>query len=463
VVTASGRLENNDLILLGTGEFFKLVPSETIQMAMASQTAQQAVEILAPVVHSQSESSLVAAVVAKAEEKVEKPAKLKPVLFSLKSYLGKLTRRAIFLRSQKKKRSKKTLLTVALVLFLLLVMSVVFGRQQRSRRASQEKINQLFEEARFKKEEAEALIELNPVRAKELLLEAQSLAQQIESEADLGEDFSRFKEELNGLLPQVLREHEVQPSLLFDLVLIKDKAMATETVIAAEKLVVLDKEKKAVYQLDLAGRKSAILAGGEEFKTGTQLAAFGPQIFVLTEEGIIEIEKDSKKPRLVVGSDEDWGKIIDFQTFAGNLYLLTDKTIWQHLATESGFGVKKRWLKDEIDFSLAVSMAIDGSIWVLQTDGTIVKLTRGQKDPFGLAGLDKAFTQPQLIFTDDNCQNLYILDKGNRRVVVLEKSGEYHSQYMWEGIKDIDGLVVSEKEGKVFLWQGNQIYEIELK
>lgn len=481
-VTASGWLESGDLFLLGTGEFFKLLSLQTIQMAMAGQTAQQVVEILAPVVHGQSESSLMAAVVAKTEEKAPKSAKLEPLLFSLKSRLGRLTRRAIFLRSQKKKRSRKTLLTVALFLFLLLVMSVIFGRQQRSHRVSQEKINRLFEEARFKKEEGEALIELNPARAKELLLEAQSLAQQIESEADLGKDFSRFKEELDGLLPQVLREHEIQPDLFFDLGFIKDKAVATEAVIAAEKLVVLDKEKKAIYQLGLVDQKSAILAGGEEFKTGTQLAAFWPRIFVLTEKGIIEIEKDSKKPRLVVEFDEDWGRVIDLQTFAGNLYLLTDKTIWQYssftkategqVGTESGlpvskasFGSKKRWLKGEtkIDFSEAISMAIDGSIWILQADGTIVKLTRGRKDPFGMAGLDKIFVQPQLIFTDDNCQNLYILDKGNRRVVVLEKSGEYHSQYMWEGIKDIDGLIVSEKEGKIFLLQGSKIYEIKLK
>jgi len=467
-VTASGRLENNDLILLGTSEFFKFISSEVIQTAMTSKTTQLAVEILAPVVYGQDESSLMAAVVAKAEEKTQKPAKLEPVLLFLKSYFGKLTRRVIFLRQERKKRSKKNLLTVALLLLLLLGMSVVFGRQQRSRRVKQERINSFLEEAHFKKEEAEALIELNPVRAKELLLEAQSLAQQIEPEVKDDKDFLAFKEDLEKSLTQVLREHEVEPDLFFDLIFIKDSATVTDAVIAAEKLVVLDKEKKAVYQLNLADRKSAIAAGGEEFGTSTQLAAFWPRVFVLTEKGIVEVEKDSKKLHLVIEFDEDWGKIIDFQTFAGNLYLLTDKTIWQYLGTESGFGSKKLWLKNEtkIDLSSAVSMAIDGSIWVLQTDGTIVKLTRGQKDPFGVAGLpsdSEGFAQPQLIFTDDNCQNLYILDKGNRRVVVLEKSGEYHSQYMWEGIKDVNGLVVLEKEGKIFLWQDSQIYEIKLK
>lgn len=471
-VTASGKIEDNDLVLLGTAEFFRFVSFKVIQIAMASKTAEEVVEILAPAVHGQDESSLMAAVVAKAIKKTQKPVlkkwspiifKLKSVLFFFKSYLAKLIRRGVYLKSQKSKRSRKSLLTIVLLLFLLLVVSVVFGRQQRKHRASREKITRLFEEAHFKKQEGEALIELNPVRAKELLLEAQSLVQKIETEGKSDKDFLAFREGLEKSLIQVLREHEVQPDLLFDLVLIKDSAVVTDVVINAGKLVVLDKEKQAVYQLDLVDKKSAIVAGGEEFQTASELAAFGQRIFVLTEKGILEFEKDSKKPRLVVGFDEDWGKVVDLQTFAGNLYLLTDQAIWQYLGTESGFGAPQQWLKDKIDLSGAVSMAIDGSIWVLQTSGQIVKLTRGQKDPFGVAGLDKSLNQSSVIFTDIDQKNLYILDKANLRVVVLEKSGEYHSQYLWEGIKEVDSLVVSEKEGRIFLLQGSRIYEIGIR
>ncbi len=45
-------------------------------------------------------------------------------------------------------------------------------------------------------------------------------------------------------------------------------------------------------------------------------------------------------------------------------------------------------------------MAIDGSIWVLENDGTILKFTRGKADNFNISGLDKAFSSPAKIFTN---------------------------------------------------------------
>jgi len=53
----------------------------------------------------------------------------------------------------------------------------------------------------------------------------------------------------------------------------------------------------------------------------------------------------------------------------------------------------------------------------------------------------------------------------------LKKTGEYDSEYVWpaspsqggQGIKDAVGLVVSEKEKKIFLLGGSKIYTLELK
>ena len=56
-----------------------------------------------------------------------------------------------------------------------------------------------------------------------------------------------------------------------------------------------------------------------------------------------------------------------------------------------------------------------------------------------------------------------LLDKGNDRVVVVNKSGEYYSQYRWPGIGGVTHLVASEEEKKILLLAGNKIYEIEIK
>ena len=466
IVTASGYLENGDTFLLGTGDFFQLVPEEVVQKALAAGTVDEAAEILAPIAHESNGQGLVAAVAAKVEEGKTKK--------KLRLWLPKLNRITSSLQRVKFNRlsqpragqplvKKKTLFTVALVLILILGVSVILGKQKREKGVQKQKMAVLLEQIQEKKEEGEAVIELNPVRAKELLFEAQDLLKQAEAEGGLSEDFSQIKEELEALLPQVLREHEIEPELFFDLVLIKDDAAAGEAVLSASNLFVLDKTKASVYRLSLPDKKSAIIGSGGKLETSFQITAFGPEIFVLAEEGILQLKEKAKEQILAIDSDKNWGEIVDLQSFGGNLYLLTDNNIWAYSRTESGFGAKRNWLKSEANLANTVSMAIDGSIWVLKSDGTILKFIQGKKEAFGVAGLDKPIKNPKAIFTNEDTEALYILDNGNSRVVVLEKSGEYHSQYLWSGISEATGLAVSKQENKIFLFSQNKIYAIEIK
>jgi len=138
--------------------------------------------------------------------------------------------------------------------------------------------------------------------------------------------------------------------------------------------------------------------------------------------------------------------------------------IWKYPAMETGYGVYRLWLEgDKPDFSDAVAMAIDGSVWVLKENGTILKFTQGGRDSFTLAGLDKPLNNPTALFTDDDQENLYVLDKGNSRVLVINKSGEYHSQYRWQGLGEVTQLMASEEAKKILLLSGNKVYEIEIK
>ena len=165
--------------------------------------------------------------------------------------------------------------------------------------------------------------------------------------------------------------------------------------------------------------------------------------------------------------EKGWANVVAFQAFAGNLYLLDKEknNIWKYPLIEEGFGAKRSWLGlgVEPDLKKAVDMAIDGDIWVLKESGEILKFSRGVPQAFAISGLEKGFDQSTAFYTDKDCEKIYILDKGNKRIVVLHKSGEYDSQYIWEGIKDVDDIVVSEKEKKILLLNGSKIYEIKLR
>jgi len=134
------------------------------------------------------------------------------------------------------------------------------------------------------------------------------------------------------------------------------------------------------------------------------------------------------------------------------------------LGVTSGLSSKRSYLKGEsYDLSEAMSMTIDGSVWVLFSDGTIVKYVQGVKDAFVVAGLDKNFEEPIKIFTSPEEKNLYVLDRRQTRVVVVGKTGEYQAQYIWPGMAGVKDLIVSEKLKKMFLLTGEKVFTIDLK
>ena len=74
-------------------------------------------------------------------------------------------------------------------------------------------------------------------------------------------------------------------------------------------------------------------------------------------------------------------------------------------------------------------MAIDSSIYIVSSDGSINKFTKGASDTFALSGLDKSLLNPTKIFTNANTDNIYVLDNGNSRILVLDKTGHLKNQY----------------------------------
>jgi len=499
----SGYLQAGDLYLLGTANFFSSIAAEALKAALASGSPTEAAETLAPIVHGQTNSSTTTALLFKTINQPTPPpttdsqkpidstsaptekshlrlkifqALLTQQLKKIKIFFGQLSgqfsekfqkrlrKKAVFLKKEKRQpRSKKTVFSVVLILLVMLAVSVVLGKQQRQHQGDQVKAAELYRQALQKKEEGESLLTLNPASSRELLLEAQALATQAEASQLKNDEFEEFKKQLTSLLDQVIKERQAKTELLLDLGMIKQGAKGDDLAFSGGKLIILDKEKQSLYEISPEDRKSSILAGGQKLAGSLHVTAFLPNVYVLAQDGLLVTNRLTKKTKLVINADDQWDQIVGLDTFNNNLYLLDQNNqIWQYPVAETGFGQKRNWLKtSQIDFSNASDIAIDGSIWVLKTDGQILKFTRGSKDPFGVSGLDKPLANPIALYTDDDSENLYLFDQGNNRIVILDKSGELKKSYLinLEGVSD---LVVSEENSKAFLLSGSNVYIVDL-
>ena len=107
-------------------------------------------------------------------------------------------------------------------------------------------------------------------------------------------------------------------------------------------------------------------------------------------------------------------------------------------------------------------MTIDGSIYVLTTDGVIKKYTRGKPDTFGITGLETPLKKPLRIFTNPEIDTLYVLDPGNSRIVVLNKAGAFQNAFAATVIKDAKDFDVQESEKKIYILSSENVYEINI-
>jgi DNA-binding beta-propeller fold protein YncE len=108
-------------------------------------------------------------------------------------------------------------------------------------------------------------------------------------------------------------------------------------------------------------------------------------------------------------------------------------------------------------------MAVDGSIYVLKQDGTIVKFTRGQPDSFTISGLTTLPSDPKKIYTTVDLDNVYVLDTKNFQVLSFSKTGTFVSSYQADILKDAKNIVVSEDDKKIYFLAQDTIWSIPLE
>lgn len=490
VIDGSGLLEEGDILVLGTSSFFRALGQGVLRAALESGEPAEAVEALATLVHGQQSSSQAAALIGKIHEESSEMSNASPTVLEsqtgIKSLFSGIVARipryrvrpalparfaeALARRAGRPQvRSQKTILTIAIILIILLVLSIILGARKRQQEDAYQRFTKIYEEVRSLAEQGEGLVGINPSQARQMLASAQQKISQLEELKIESHKTDELKKRIETALGGVVKEYQLsEVPTLTDLTLVGQGGRGDILSLSGKYLVILDKSQSRVFGFDIARKSGEILAGGEVLSNSQFLTSTADFVFVLAKEGLTQIGiKNKKIEGGKIETDKEWGEITAMKAYGGNLYFLDREKniIWRYSTTEEGFGTKQNWFARGVspDLSSVVSMSIDGVIWFLTQDGKILKFIQGAPVAFGVAGLDKPFLNPSIIYTDSEAGNLYILDKGNNRIVVLAKSGEYQSQYLWDGVSGVSDMVVSEAEKKILLLSGSKIYQIDLK
>ncbi|HJX39043.1 MAG TPA: hypothetical protein VJ714_10605 [Anaerolineae bacterium] len=160
-----------------------------------------------------------------------------------------------------------------------------------------------------------------------------------------------------------------------------------------------------------------------------------PALLMLTSDGsVLEMRLDGAVRAVEVADLTAWQQPRALATYSGNLYVLDpghgnifkyvpDGDDYQHAPMD--------YIQAQVDISWSqvVDLAIDGNVYLLVSDGSVMKFSGGQPKPFSQETLPQALASAASIFAESDHQSVLVADPQQGRLVEFTEEGQFVLQY----------------------------------
>jgi len=466
---ASGELLPEDKIIFATSRLLRLATQSQIAQ-ICSEGVTEALDSIRELVLADNELSIgVTCVNTKLPHRAVSGVgkKASPYLEKIKEWFGAIgsfvTKKS---GGRKPEWNKNTILAAILVIALVLIISISFlmdGRRNEALREEYrlriEAMNQDLHVANTKgyandKETANAILDKVEREARDILVsdyfrsEALALLDKIQETRDSINNIKRISEA--KLFVDLSQKRETVEAL--GITNLDDNFFAYEYNALYE--IILDQilDPKTIDETEVV-------------MAGAAMEDYGVLVF-LTQSGRI-IEYEEGQFNFANTEDESWKPGVDIAAYGKYIYLLSPSAnqIYKYGRLRSKYSGATEYNLDA-DLKGAISIAIDGNIYVLKEGGEILKLFKGNVQSFEIEDLAVDISEATQIFTSPELDGLYILDSVNNRVIIVEKEvgagGRYQGQMFFEDIDEIQGIYIEKNEDRMYMLTKKRIYEVEI-
>ncbi len=363
----------------------------------------------------------------------------------------------------------KLLLTAFMFIILLFAGNLIFTDYQKKAEEEFNLYNNKLSQAEEKISKAEEVMIYNdPKEARIFLANAKNLATEVR------DDYNKLDEKAENLLSKI--------QIQLDAVNLVNRIDNPEIVISleqpAEQIMPINKKYYAstaenfVYQINLEDKKAEDLQvksdNIERSKLIVQIEKTGEIIFLSDANKLSSLDLNEKEITSVdMEFINDNPNIKALASYSNYLYFLEPEAnqIYKYRRTAAGFDGGKPWITDaEINIQNATSLAIDGFIYILKSDGTIDKYLSGVKKDFSVEELSDPISSSAKIYTNENLEYLYIIDPPKQRVILFNKTnGSLIGQYVSDNFDDLKNIVVSEMEDEMYVLNKNKVFAVGIE
>ncbi len=367
---------------------------------------------------------------------------------------------------KKMPRVSQVLLITSASLLIVFIVSIGIFSTNKAKEAKAAQYKSMLDQATSKYNSAvAALIYKNTTDANKLLADAEGLNGQVLGSSYFNSDAAALQQKIDEEKNRVLHINDLQG--VTKLATLPESTTGVSMVTDGTSLFLAANNNK-VYSMSAKGGKVQELiknlsADGNIIKIN-YLSASHNLLLLTDRNSLVEYKSEAGVVSMIntVGFD----KITDITSYGNRfIYLLQPSVnkILRETKGTSGFIAETSWIKESnASIAKGVSFAIDGSIYVLNSNGTIQKFLNGAHDDFTTPSLKTPMKTPTKIVTNENLKNVYILDPANKRIVITKKTGALLKELVSDQFSDTKDLVVDENKSTGYVISGNTVYSFPL-
>ncbi len=359
----------------------------------------------------------------------------------------------------------KILLFLVLILTGIFIGSIAYMKTQAKQEKERQNYTAQIQEIIDKQIEAESsIIYKDEKKAFDLLKEAEAIINNLPIK---DKDQEQKKEELTADLDVIFRK-------LCKVEIVKDNVFVTLPDARIDKLEIIDetlvaftKDIQTLYKINLGTKQidEQIYSETMDLMQSTVPKENDKILFLDDNNAVIEYDK---KTTSITTKDiiypKDNPEISNIFIYNQKLYSIdkSSSQIYKHNETQTGYDKGTLWLKQNVDLSNAVDLAIDSSLYILKLNGELLKFSSGTQDEFSIKMIDPKMEEPTQMWTYSDVDEIFILEPKQKRIVIIDKGGTLIKQYTSLDWQNPTNMSVDIDNKKLYVIDSGKVYRIDL-
>jgi hypothetical protein len=314
---------------------------------------------------------------------------------------------------------------------------------------------------------ASAVIYRDDDQARSLYVNAQTLVEQLPKETEEQiETADKFQNQVQTALNDLSNLVTIpNPPLLADLNSISDGVFGS-TLIQNTNGIFVTGTNGNLYTYDTNQKQfTASIATADTFNAIAS-SSEDARMYAIDENGqLARLNTTSESIDYTEVSNTNW---VDLEAYASRIYLLQrasadqDGQVVRYNISGANTTEETNWISSRtVSLENAVSLAVDGTVFILMSDGSIARFASGGEVGWDAGLVEPPITDATRIWTDSDSDFVYVLEPDTERIIVYEKeSGDFVVQYRSDAFENLTDFIVDENDYTIYLLADTRLYSI---